>query len=320
MLGLSRAERQQRQSRVAAPRRSECGLHRRAAAAVPRGGAHQPGDAAARRNLERPGHRRSGRLLRVADADRTRGRPLVLARRRGAVPEGRSRARDPGLRRLSWAGRTRQSRRRIPRPACATGRVRGQAAERLCERRTLRWPQSAAGEPQRRDDVQHRQASDARADPRRRLLRAGHALISRRKMLRALPLAALLALSACSRQAPAPPPPAGKWKPGVHYDPLVPAQPTSVAPGKVEVVEVLWLACPHCYALEPYIGNWLKTKPSYVEFVRVPVMWQPIHRAHARLYYALDALGRQDLIAKAFDTIHDLAERKLPPLVGSSDD
>src|SRR5207244_5404822 len=86
---------------------------------------------------------------------------------------------------------------------------------------------------------------------------------------------------------------------GAHYDPLVPAQPTSVAPGKVEVVEVLWLACPHCYALEPYIGNWLKTKPSYVEFVRVPVMWQPIHRAHARLYYALDALGRQDLIAKA---------------------
>lgn len=114
--------------------------------------------------------------------------------------------------------------------------------------------------------------------------------------------------------------PDGKWQPGVNYDPLVPAQPTSVAPGKVEVVEVLWLACPHCYALEPYIRNWLKSKPSYVEFVRVPVMWQPIHRAHARLFYTLDALGRQDLIAKAFDTIHDLLERKQPPLVGNSDD
>jgi protein dithiol oxidoreductase (disulfide-forming) len=208
-------------------------------------------------------------------------------------------------------------------------------------------------------------------------------------MSRALPLAALLALLACSRQAatppPAPPPaapaastqpatpsetapapapattaqnetqqatasqesvdsgaerparsdasleqmaalpaaaqlPDGKWTPGVHYDPLVPAQPTSVAPGKVEVVEVLWLGCPHCYALEPYMKNWLKTKPSYVEFVRVHVMWQPIHRAHARLFYTLDALGRQDLIAKAFDTIHDLAERRQPMLVGNTEE
>ena len=114
--------------------------------------------------------------------------------------------------------------------------------------------------------------------------------------------------------------PDGKWQPGVNYDPLVPAQPTSVAPGKVEVVEVLWLGCPHCYALEPYIRNWLKTKPPYVEFLRVPVMWQPVHRAHARLFYTLEALGRQDLIAKAFDTIHDLAERRQPMLVGNSDE
>ena len=92
--------------------------------------------------------------------------------------------------------------------------------------------------------------------------------------------------------------PAGKWQPGVNYTLLVPAQPTSVAPGKVEVLEVFWLACPHCYALEPFIRSWLKSKPAYVEFVRVPVIWQPIHRAHARLYYTLDALGRQDLVGQ----------------------
>jgi protein dithiol oxidoreductase (disulfide-forming) len=113
--------------------------------------------------------------------------------------------------------------------------------------------------------------------------------------------------------------PAGKWQPGVNYDALVPAQPTSVSPGKVEVMEVFWLACPHCYALEPHIRSWLKSKPSYVEFVRVPVMWQPIHRAHARLFYTLDALGRQDLINKAFDTIHQDVENRQPPLFGNSD-
>ena len=110
--------------------------------------------------------------------------------------------------------------------------------------------------------------------------------------------------------------PDGKWQPGVNYLPLLPAQPTSVAPGKVEVMEVFWLACPHCYALEPFIKNWLKTKPAYVEFVRVPVMWGPVHRAHARLYYTLDALGRQDLIAKAFETI----QQQHTPLAGEGEE
>jgi thiol:disulfide interchange protein DsbA len=114
--------------------------------------------------------------------------------------------------------------------------------------------------------------------------------------------------------------PSGQWQAGVNYDPVVPAQPTSVSSGQVEVMEVFWLACPHCYELEPYLGNWLKTKPAYVEFVRVPVMWQPVHRAHAHLYYTLLALGRQDLVAKAFDTIHHDIDDHQPPLVGNSDD
>ncbi|MGH8208060.1 MAG: thiol:disulfide interchange protein DsbA/DsbL [Steroidobacteraceae bacterium] len=109
--------------------------------------------------------------------------------------------------------------------------------------------------------------------------------------------------------------PAGKWKPGVNYDPLVPAQPTNVSPGKVEVVEVFWLGCPHCYALEPFIEAWLKSKPSYIDFVRVPVMWGPAHRAHARLFYTLQALNRSDLFEKAFDAIQQQHE----PLIAASD-
>jgi len=97
--------------------------------------------------------------------------------------------------------------------------------------------------------------------------------------------------------------PPGKWQPGVNYKLLVPAQPTSVAAGKVEVLEVFWLACPHCYALEPFIQGWLKKKPAWVEFVRVPVIWQSMHRSHAHLYYTLEVLGRQDLITKVFDDI-----------------
>jgi protein dithiol oxidoreductase (disulfide-forming) len=103
--------------------------------------------------------------------------------------------------------------------------------------------------------------------------------------------------------------PVGKWKPGVNYTLLVPAQTTSVAAGKIEVLEVFWLACPHCYEFEPFVRTWLKSKPAYVEFVRVPVIWQGIYKAHARLYYTLVALGHQDLVEKAFDTI---AQQRVP--------
>lgn len=101
-------------------------------------------------------------------------------------------------------------------------------------------------------------------------------------------------------------PTSSQWKPSVNYDVISPAQPTTVAPGKVEVLEVFWLGCPHCYALEPYIRQWLKTKPAYVQYVRVPVMWGPVHRAHARLFYTLESLGRDDLVEKVFGYIHDL--------------
>ena len=97
--------------------------------------------------------------------------------------------------------------------------------------------------------------------------------------------------------------PSGKWQPGTNYTVLVPAQPTSVAAGKVEVLEVFWLGCPHCYALEPLLATWRQSKPAYIEFVRVPVIWQPAHRSHARLYYTLEALGRDDLVSKAFDAL-----------------
>jgi thiol:disulfide interchange protein DsbA len=100
--------------------------------------------------------------------------------------------------------------------------------------------------------------------------------------------------------------PAGKWVAGVNYRPLVPAQPTDAPPGKVEVVEVFWYGCPHCYALDPYIESWRKTKPAYIEFRRVPVTWQPVHQSHARLFYTFEALGKEDAVHNAvFAEMHD---------------
>jgi thiol:disulfide interchange protein DsbA len=110
--------------------------------------------------------------------------------------------------------------------------------------------------------------------------------------------------------------PAGRWVAGQHYRPLTPTQPTNVAPGKIEVVEVFWYGCSHCYALEPFMQSWLKKLPPDVEFVRVPVMWSSTHRAHARMYYTLQALGKVEALhTQVFDAMH---QQKLP-LAGGND-
>jgi thiol:disulfide interchange protein DsbA len=89
------------------------------------------------------------------------------------------------------------------------------------------------------------------------------------------------------------------WQEGVNYTRLVPAQPTDVAAGQVEVLEFFWYACPHCYALEPMVDTWKKSKPPYITFVPVPVTWSPGHRALARLFYTLESLGKLDQLHSA---------------------
>ncbi|MEO7774527.1 MAG: thiol:disulfide interchange protein DsbA/DsbL [Steroidobacteraceae bacterium] len=99
--------------------------------------------------------------------------------------------------------------------------------------------------------------------------------------------------------------PAGPWKVGVNYKPIVPAQTTSAEAGQVEVLEVFWYGCGHCYALDPFLESWHKSKPANAKFVRVPVMWGPVHRAHGKLFYTLEALGKLDTLhTKVFDEIH----------------
>jgi len=96
----------------------------------------------------------------------------------------------------------------------------------------------------------------------------------------------------------------GKWQAGTNYTLLEKPQPPQVARGKVQVNEVFWYGCGHCYALDPALEEWNAGKPGYIEFVRTPVMWGPMHRQHARIFYTLQALNRTDLHAEVFRAIH----------------
>jgi len=80
---------------------------------------------------------------------------------------------------------------------------------------------------------------------------------------------------------------------GVNYKLLKPAQPTNVAPGKVEVVEVFWYACGHCYLIEPRLEAWIqKGKPANVEVIRLPATWNEVLKTHARVFYTAELLGK----------------------------
>jgi len=92
---------------------------------------------------------------------------------------------------------------------------------------------------------------------------------------------------------------------GQHYKPLRPAQPTNVAPGKVEVVEVFWYACGHCYAIEPKVEAWEKKgKPGYVELTQMPAVWNELLKTHARLFYTVEILGKPELHGEVFREIN----------------
>jgi len=97
---------------------------------------------------------------------------------------------------------------------------------------------------------------------------------------------------------------AESYEEGVHYELIVPAQPTSTG-DKVEVLETFWYGCPHCFRFEPFIERWLRKKPENAEFVRLPAIFRPAWEVHARTFYAMELMGVWDKVhMPLFNAIH----------------
>jgi thiol:disulfide interchange protein DsbA len=91
---------------------------------------------------------------------------------------------------------------------------------------------------------------------------------------------------------------------GTHYQVIEPAVRT-VDAGKVEITEVFWYGCPHCYAFEPLLEAWVEKLPDDVAFVRSPGMWNGLMETHAKIYYAAEELGVFEKVhAAAFNEFH----------------
>ncbi|MBM3104653.1 thiol:disulfide interchange protein DsbA/DsbL [Pseudomonas sp. P66] len=90
---------------------------------------------------------------------------------------------------------------------------------------------------------------------------------------------------------------------GREYVELSNAVPVSV-PGKIEVVELFWYGCPHCYSFEPVVNPWAEKLPADVNFKRVPAMFGGPWDAHGQMFLTLEAMGvEHNVHAAVFEAI-----------------
>merc|ERR1711916_254678 len=76
-------------------------------------------------------------------------------------------------------------------------------------------------------------------------------------------------------------------------------------PEKIEVTEVFWYGCGHCFHFEPLIQKWKKTLADDVNFVASPAIWNKPMEVHAKAFYTAKALDKLDEIHQPlFDALN----------------
>jgi thiol:disulfide interchange protein DsbA len=93
------------------------------------------------------------------------------------------------------------------------------------------------------------------------------------------------------------------------------SNPVPVAvPGKIEVVELFWYGCPHCYKFEPVINPWVEKLPSDVNFKRIPAMFGGPWDAHGQMFLALESMGVEHKVhAAVFKAIQEEHKKLTSP-------
>lgn len=102
-----------------------------------------------------------------------------------------------------------------------------------------------------------------------------------------------------------------KWVEGKNYFRVEPQQPTTVAAGKIEVMEVFSYACPVCWRFLPYADRIAKSLPANAQMVYLPASFIPQEDwpVFQRAYFAAVALGVEAKTHDAmFKAIHQTGE------------
>jgi thiol:disulfide interchange protein DsbA len=83
-------------------------------------------------------------------------------------------------------------------------------------------------------------------------------------------------------------------------------------PNKIEVTELFWYGCIHCYQMDPALNAWVKKLPADVVFKRIPGLPRPDWAPMAKAFYALEDLKLvEKLHTPLFEAVHK--QRTLNP-------
>lgn len=113
----------------------------------------------------------------------------------------------------------------------------------------------------------------------------------------------MLPLAACQAEEP-------EYIAGHHYE-VLPEPVATVDPTKVEVAEVFWYGCGHCFSFESKVNPWAKQLPDDVKMVKVPAVWHPVMTMHAKAFYTAKALKVSDKVDHAIFEAMNLRKEKL---------
>lgn len=97
---------------------------------------------------------------------------------------------------------------------------------------------------------------------------------------------------------------------GKHYE-VLPKPVVTRNKNKVEVVEVFWYGCPHCFDFEPMLIAWKAKLPAYADFHQMPAMWSPVMKLHAQGFYVAKSLGILDKIHQPFFNTLNVEKKRI---------
>ena len=102
---------------------------------------------------------------------------------------------------------------------------------------------------------------------------------------------------------------AQEYEAGKHYE-VLPSPVMTYDKNKIEVVELFWYGCGHCFKFEPMVKGWKDKLAADVDFRAMPAMWNDTMKLHAKAFYVAKALGIFDKThAPFFSAMHVKKQR-----------
>jgi len=104
---------------------------------------------------------------------------------------------------------------------------------------------------------------------------------------------------------------AEEYSEGIEYTKY--KKPLPVTTGdKIEVREIFWYGCPHCFTLDAPLNKWRKGGiPADAEFIRMPAIFRDSWMVHARAYYAFESLDQTEELHHALMNVMHVKNQRL---------